>query len=402
MFNFRSHIAVLVIICSLKLHAQEFKTIGYLPYYRFQLIDEIQLDKITHLNIAFANPDEQGYLSVSGKDLAPIIKKAHDHNLEVFISLGGGAIPAAIAKNWTNLTKPQNRSLFIQKIIEYTLHNELQGIDMDLEWSHVDENYSGFVLELRDSMIQHGLKLSAALPGKHRYPEVSDDALAAFDWINMMVYNLRGPWDPTNRGPHSPYSFAIDAIQYWTNQGVEKERLTLGVPFYGWDFTNPSNVKALTFNHIVGLDPNNAAKDRTGQIYYNGSSTIADKTELALQQELGGMMIWELGQDHLGEYSLLSVMDELINPLVSVPIIDSDHFLTIYPIPFQNQLKIHLLKPMVNTELVLTDLNGKVLIQKRLATQRDIWLNTSTLPTGFVVLQLISPDIIITQKLIKT
>ena len=32
------------------------RVVGYLPYYRFSLNDKIQYCKITHLNIAFANP----------------------------------------------------------------------------------------------------------------------------------------------------------------------------------------------------------------------------------------------------------------------------------------------------------------------------------------------------------
>ncbi len=194
---------MLLFLSSSFIFSQQFKSIGYLPYYRFDLIDQIQLEKLTHLNVAFANPDEFGNLSVNDIDIDPIVNRAHSAGLQVFISLGGGG---ASFTNWENLIRPQNRSEFIQKIIKYTHENNMQGIDVDLEWGNVNIDYSDFVLELNDSIDKYDLILTAALPGTYRYPEISDAALAAYDWINLMAYDLTGPWAPNNPGPHSPYS----------------------------------------------------------------------------------------------------------------------------------------------------------------------------------------------------
>ena len=49
---------------------QSFKTVGYLPYYRFALSDQIAYEKLTHLCIAFANPDMSGDLDVGGQDIS--------------------------------------------------------------------------------------------------------------------------------------------------------------------------------------------------------------------------------------------------------------------------------------------------------------------------------------------
>ena len=43
-------------------------------------------------------------------------------------------------------------------------------------------------------------------------------------------------------------------------------------------------------------------------MYFNGPETIAKKTRYAIEAGLGGVMIWELGQDAEGEASLLQAI----------------------------------------------------------------------------------------------
>lgn len=293
---------------------QSFKRVGYLPTYRFSLANSIAFDKLTHLNIAFANPDASGNLQTDGVSITSVVEKAHDAQLNVFIALAGGAASLNVWENWIT---PQNRSGFISGIMKYLHTHNLQGVDVDLEWSVINNDYSGFVLELKDSLSSHDFIMSAALPGTFRYPEVSDEALAAFEWVNLMAYDLTGPWASQNSGPHSPYSFAEQSITYWAAQGLEKNRMVLGVPFYGYDFRDVNNVKSVTFGQMVDKNRSNAMIDQVGSIYYNGLPTISKKTKLAMEKT-SGIMIWELGQDSFDDFSLLAEIDRTIqgSPLV--------------------------------------------------------------------------------------
>lgn len=382
------------------LEAQDFKTIGYLPHYRFHLMDEIDFTKVTHVNISFANPDIQGNLSVGGKDIDPIVEQLHDTDVDVFLSLAGGALTSEWATAWEHLTKPANRSAFIHKMMQYAKAHDLQGLDVDLEWSHVDANYSGFVLELRDSVDQHGLILTAALPGTYRYPDISDQALAAYDWINMMVYDLTGPWAPNNPGPHSPFSFAVNAVVYWVNQGVPSDRLTLGMPFYGYDFTDQNNVYGRTYNTIIGLDQDNAYRDQYGDIYYNGIPTIRMKTEYALVQ-VSGVMIWELGQDHYGEFSLLDQIDDVIQAATSSTNDMIDVSIKVYPNPFVDEIRV-LLKQQADIELILSDMHGRIILKEEFSGLEATIKAPTGLPPGMYVLQLISNGRVSSHKLLKS
>ena len=87
---------LMLIYFSLELSAQSSKVIGYLPYYRFHLVDEIRFDRLTHLCLAFANPDMDGNLDIGGKDIDHIVEAAHAENNIVFISLAGGALTLAM------------------------------------------------------------------------------------------------------------------------------------------------------------------------------------------------------------------------------------------------------------------------------------------------------------------
>ena len=305
-----STIILCMLLASNTLIAQDFKTVGYFPTYRFSLVDDVAFDKLTHLNIAFARPNEQGHLTTNGIPIVDVVQKAQAVGLEVYISLAGGAASLSVWENWL---APANRSFFISKIIEYVKAHNLQGVDVDLEWGTVNDDYSGFVLELRDSLKTYNYGITAALPGTYRYPEVSDEALAAYDWVNLMVYDLTGPWAPNQHGPHSPFSFAESAIIYWQAQGLSREKMTLGVPFYGYDFTNLEKTVSVKFSDMVSKNTNYAYRDQVGRIYYNGIYTIAEKTRLAMQENLGGMMIWELGQDDFGEFSLLNTISQSVN-----------------------------------------------------------------------------------------
>lgn len=391
--------AFCLLILPTTVFSQDFKVIGYLSHYYFDLSDQIDYSKLTHLNIAFANPDMEGNLNLTSQEIAPVVQKAHAEGVEVCISVAGGALLPEWWEAWKHLIQPQNRSAFIHQLIQYLLSNNLQGIDVDLEWSHVNEDYSGFLLELRDSINQYDLLLTAALPGTYRYPQISDEALAAYDWINMMAYDLTGPWNPNDVGPHSPYHFAENAIDYWMSQGVESERLTLGVPFYGWDFTNLNDIHSVTFREMVELNPANAEVDQVGAIYYNGRPTIKAKTELA-KNAVSGIMIWHLTQDDFGDYSLLKTIDETIHGLSSSQDVLADESLLVYPNPFGDWLHIQP-EDRSSAKIILTDGQGQQVMRKNFHGKGAISLNLGKYPKGFYCLAVVNEKEVVTKKLIK-
>jgi len=322
--------------------AQKAKVVGYLPSYRFDYNTSVSYCKITHLNICFANPDSEGNLQIA--DFTDIIDsaRAQNPNIVICISVGGGGLDEGKKQIWSDLIDtPANRPAFISKIVAYVNNNNLDGVDVDLEWSAVTSGYTGFVISLSDSLHAAGKIMTSALPGSYRYPEVTDAVLQANDFINLMAYDETGPWNPDKPGQHSSYDFAVRSINFWKNRGVPGNKLTLGVPFYGYNFSG-NNVTEFRYSSMVSIDTKYADLDQMNNAYYNGRPTIRKKVELA-SQKVSGIMIWELAQDRFDEYSLLTTIHDKYTALgftttglcetpTTVTEIDAPQ-ITIYPNP---------------------------------------------------------------------
>lgn len=384
----RAYLLATFLLFTAFLSAQDFKVVGYLAYWNFDTAPtEIEWERLTHVNLAFANPDADGNFSFEGTDFAPVVAAAHQHGVKVFVSLAGGYLTPDWQANWNNWMQPTNTPVFVEEIVDFVQTNGFDGVDMDLEWQHVNDLYSPFILALKAALQDEGLPLTAALPGSYRYPQITPQALDAFDWVNLMVYDLTGPWAPNNPGQHSPLWWAKDCLAYWTSQGLPGDRQTLGVPFYGYDFS-ASPVDAKYFGEIVAANPANAQHDQVGELYYNGIPTIVAKTQLA-QAETSGVMIWELGQDAfeaLESYSLLKAIDETLHPVSG-----SGEIIALNPLPYPNPGGDYLMVGNLETQnyfFKITDFYGKTWWQGKLEGGSGI--NLKEIPFGMYALRVIA------------
>jgi len=359
-----------------ELSAQGFRIIGYLPTYRFALQNDIHFERLTHLNLSFLNPDANGNLVIDGQNIDPIVARARSLNpsIKVFVAIAGGGLTAEWEAAYKLRMQAANRTTFVQQLVAYVETHSLDGIDVDLEWSHVDALYSPFVLELADSLHAKGFEISAAWPATTRYADITDAALASFDWINLMAYDLTGPWNPNIPGDHSPYSFANQGIAFWKGHGVSSDRMNLGVPFYGRNWDNPNTGQAFTYGSMVQEDTAYAYEDTVGQRYYNGIPGIQAKTHLA-QMETSGIMIWEIGQDAFGtleHLSLLKTIHEQVNQTTPLEPELAQLNATFYPNPFSDHISLEMNVEDRNSRIEIRDLQGRVLLEEKLDVGQNL------------------------------
>ena len=291
------------------------RVVGYLPSYRFDSNEKIDYCKLTHLNLAFANPGSNGKLIIN--DFSGVVVRARNENsnIKIYISIGGGYLTDEQASIWSNsIDIKDNRPIIINEIVNFVVDNSLDGVDVDLEWQYVTSGYSNFVIELKSALSTKGKSMTAALPGTTKFDNITEEALQTFDFINIMAYDFTGPWNPTASGQHSSYNNAVESINFWKNTGISQSKLTLGVPFYGYDFSNSSNVTSFTFGQMISTNNSYSEIDNVGMKYYNGRPTIKSKVKLASEQ-VSGIMIWELGQDSFSDYSLLKTIHKEYNNL---------------------------------------------------------------------------------------
>jgi chitinase len=318
-----------------------FRIIGYVPNWVDvnAFSQSFDFKQVTHINYAFQNPDASGNLVESNTGLTVLVAKAHQNNVKVLVSLGGGsAAEGTVKTNFQNqIITADKRAAFIHKIAIYLKTYKLDGLDVDEEGPAINSNYGAFIKQLADSLKPKGLLLTTSVGwGNENIP---NSAFQYFDWVNLMAYDYTGDWDQKRPGQHSPYWYAQQMIDTFKKRGVKKENLCLGVPFYGYGFYKIPG--GYDYVDILKKYPDAWSKDQVGDtIYYNGMTTIWKKTKLALAQT-SGVMIWELSNDVKGEKSLMKVISTTVDSLKTSAInLNKPKGMMIYPNPAGDELVI--------------------------------------------------------------
>jgi GH18 family chitinase len=277
------------------------RVVGYLTNWSYENYHLLDYSALTHLNIAFCNPDFTGELDHGFPDdaiLRSIIARAHREGVKVLASLGGWGGYA----HYTSLTSVPLRQAFNTKIMSFLERYGFDGVDIDVEGDAPDAywlHFEGWIQSLRQECDARSLILSQSVSTWYS-DKISDDAFAYFDFINVMAYD-------GDYSDHSPYSLALDMLSHLAfTRGIPMDKLVLGVPFYG--FRGNSSI---SYRDIMEQYPVAWRYDSVGGITYNGIETI--KRKALLGKFYGGVMIWELGMDVQGRYSLLGAIDSVMD-----------------------------------------------------------------------------------------
>ncbi len=178
-----------------------FKIVGYYSLHSaMETTKGVPFKRLTHVNLYFLNPDTLGNFIQDLFGLQPFIEKAHRKNVRVLFSIGGGSKHPQYHK----LLQDDKRAMFINKLMAEALRYNVDGIDVDLEGSDIDENYENFVIELGRSLRSHNKLITSAIAIYYK-DQLSDKALAQYDFVNVMSYDRTGPWRPEKPGPHAAY-----------------------------------------------------------------------------------------------------------------------------------------------------------------------------------------------------
>jgi len=257
----------------------------------------LDFSKLTQINLAFALGDDNGNLQLAPDDqVNALVTAAHAHGVKVFPSLCGGGGDGRIAPHY----QPGQVDDFVDKIIGYVQAHHMDGVDVDVEApGRMGAAYDNFIARLKARAAPLGLPITAAV-APWMQDGMSDATLRSFDFITVMSYDNAGTW--TGAGEHSSYQQAVDAMDFYLARGVARDRIVLGVPFYGYCWGNCGNGQGsvyVLYKDILARFPDASQSDwidREGARFsYNGVATMKAKTELARQY--GGVMIWELAGD---------------------------------------------------------------------------------------------------------
>jgi chitinase len=350
---------------------------------------DIPADKLTHINYAFGLIDKHGRAmlqdaeaDIGHADVAAspdlgnlggnfhqlrLLKERHPH-LKLMISMGG----------WTGsgrfsdaVVTEEKRRAFVASCIELFLirwPGVFDGIDIDWEYPvccGLPENFyraedrrncTLLFEELRRQLDALGAAtgqrylLTAAIPAGREIPVTSFELREAgqiLDWINVMTYDMTGsqrsgvtnfnaPFAESSGDPSDldwkRFSSVVGTIGSFLDEGVPRDKLVVGVPFYGRGFTGvPADNNGLyqPFTDTISADYHTVKADylpayqrfrhpeaevpwlydptRGTMLTYDDPESIGRKTEYVLAEDLGGVMFWELSGDDK-ESSLLTAI----------------------------------------------------------------------------------------------
>jgi chitinase len=275
-----------------------FKIIGYLPEYRIDTLHDSAGYYATDLIYFSIEPDLAGGLfteRVTPAAKAKLNLYRTTFKTRIQIAIGGWGRSDNFAPMAVDSTI---RKTFIQNLMAFCLTNGFSGADYDWEFPQNTaeiQAYSDLLIETKAAFEPHGFTVSVALnPNQHLIGE----AYNAIDRIHLMAYDYSGR--------HSTYAQAVDAVESMFRRDIDSSKVCLGVPFYGRHISDWN--QTFSYAEIVEQYHPPPEVDEVAQIYFNGMATIKSKTDYALMQNLGGIMIWEVGQDTHDHTSLLKTI----------------------------------------------------------------------------------------------
>ena len=312
------------------------RVIGYYPQWVQESFtpDKIDYDVITYVIHSFAWPDEEGNILHYDNMLSQSISNTvHDNGAKILLSFGGGG------QSWgfpASTSTPELREIFIDNIISICETYNYDGVDIDWEqpFSITEKNdLTSFIIELRQAFddIYPDWIISMAVPVSDWAGQYYDfDQLKqSVEFFNAMTYDIHGSW--TSHAGHNaplypsppgdPEGSVSIGINYLLNtRGIESNKLNVGIPFYGKEY-NASDINqpftggevARYYNEYHGLINNgwDYIWDSDGQVPYlknttehkiitiDDSLSVSIKSEYAILNNFGGLMIWALGYDYI-------------------------------------------------------------------------------------------------------
>lgn len=321
--------------------------------------NQIQADKLTHINYAFANIDSDfklalGYPDIDGENIRQLMSlKEKNPDLKILLSVGGW--------NWSGrfsdaaLTE-ENRRAFADSCVDFILQYGFDGVDLDWEYpvggglatnGKRQEDKENFTLLLKT--VREKLDTRGSQDGRHYLLTIAGGADSSYvnkvelariapylDYANLMTYDLHGHWDLhtdflaplySNDDPSPQYKTSVEqGVNAWLEAEFPSEKLVMGIPFYGYLYSSVTDLNQGVYQRFGGASSigyqaiknnylNQSGYTRSfhsqskvpwlfnGTIFisYEDPESISYKSGFIDTKKLGGAMVWELSQDPSGE-----------------------------------------------------------------------------------------------------
>ena len=321
--------------------------------------EDIGTNLLTDLILSFATLSDKDHVTLEldeYNNYKATVDRLHARNKDLRISLAIGGASEGVDDFSAMAASSTLRGKFVANVKDFLKKNKsISGIDIDWEYpgksgssSQKQKDIDNYILLLKELKLmmnnlgaENGInyRLTTALPADRRnLIENISEIQKYLDGINLMMYDYHGSWSDET-GHNAPLDETEAALQKYLAAGASPEKIVFGVPFYGqrWenvkaDFNHPDGL-GVSVNHNYSADYGIAypeilellkntnytkywdddakapylysSKDKVF-VSYNDERSIEHIIKVVQDNNLGGMMTWEYGQDMT--LSLLKVM----------------------------------------------------------------------------------------------
>jgi hypothetical protein len=288
--------------------SRKFAVVAYLPDWRYESTNWDEISQVaTHLILHGLQPSKDGHIDgidrlPHGRMLDEAKAAAAKHGTRLLVCFGGDGRSAGFS---AMARDKETRERFVAGVVHTIEDLGLDGVDYKweypgysterhayLEEDEVQADYKAFGQLLRDTRgaMAAGSTLTASYNPDGLQEELLRDVAQAHKTVDLLHV---AAYDQPPPGKHSSFEFASEALARGV-AALPAASLTLGVPFHARDLTTGDwrPYEDFVRNRVLDRD-----LDEVGGSYFNGLATIARKTALAGNSGLGGLMIWEVGQD---------------------------------------------------------------------------------------------------------
>lgn len=219
------------------------------------------------------------------------------------------------------------RQSLVSNISTEVLKYNYDGIDIDFEniKSADKVKFTQFIQELAQSLHSNNKVLTiAVLPKTDELIYSLDGSRNAQDWarigtyvdeVRIMGYDFEHN-STTNSGAISSVEWLADVLDYAITK-VPEEKIVLGLPLYGYKWTEGANTTSFTWDSeqklekewgkIGALDA--ASKEKTLKngnvtLWYQDAESIGYRVKLAKKYKIKGVVFWRLGNEDPGVWKL--------------------------------------------------------------------------------------------------
>ena len=290
---------------------------GVQPFQEY-LIAALGSGRITQINYFRLMPAKAGDGSLDFSGFYPehieYLKKLRKiYGFRLHICLAGGS-----SRFLPVLRKPDMAEKMAQNIVRVVQEWGLDGVDFDWEYPRSKTDLAAYIALIEN--IRQGLKpdpkntemvqnaASKINPPDYRFSvaisrlqsPLNKELFEAVDMVNFMAYDFVPR--------HSTFEDTSEMVEYLkARYAIPAQKIFLGMPFYGKQIKSGRR-RAKTYGRLAqefDLAPQDNEMDN---YYFNGQDMILRKFEFAQNKNLGGIMIWEIGQDSEDHRSLLKML----------------------------------------------------------------------------------------------